>query len=192
MTLRNFAGATIFNHVGIDINNCASCHDGDQCDWKAIGLSTNHVPTTLDCSSCHDINNFASFAGITFSHLGIDPNNCASCHDAGIATPKIVNHIPAEDDCSVCHDSTVVFPRQRFLSQVHQDITRGCEGCHISQFFPANPNLVKATDHLPTNQDCYLCHTTTAFTPSILTMRASPAIAPRAMMAVPISLLSAP
>ena len=49
----------------------------------------------------------------------------------------------------------------------HQNITRGCEGCHVSQFFPADPNLVKSTDHLPTNQDCNLCHTTTAFSPSI-------------------------
>ena len=158
----DFAGAT-FDHVGIDTSNCALCHDGE----ISLGKSANHVPTSLDCSSCHVITDFTAFAGITFSHLGIDPNNCASCHDTGIATPKTVNHIPAQDDCSVCHDSTSVFASTTFLITVHQGITRGCEGCHVSQFFPADPNLVKATGHLPTNQDCYLCHTTTAFTPSV-------------------------
>lgn len=158
----DFVGAT-FDHVGIDTNNCGLCHDGG----ISIGKPTDHVPTSLDCSSCHVINNFTTFAGISFNHLGIDPNNCASCHDTGIATPKKVNHIPAQDDCSVCHDSTSVFASTTFLFTVHQNITRGCEGCHVSQFFPADPNLFKAANHLPTNQDCYLCHTTTVFAPSI-------------------------
>ena len=157
----NFTDAT-FDHMGIDTNNCASCHDGG----ISIGKSVNHVPTTLDCSSCHDINNFATFAGITFSHVGIDPNNCASCHSTGIATPKKLNHIPAQDECGVCHDSTDVFTSTTFAITLHQDITRGCEGCHIGLFFPANPNVVKATDHLPTEQDCYICHALVAFAPS--------------------------
>jgi len=158
----DFAGAT-FDHVGIDINNCGSCHDAG----ISIGKPANHVPTTLDCSSCHDVNNFTSFGGITFSHLGIDPNNCASCHGTGIATPKRVNHIPAEDDCSACHDSTVVFASTTFLATLHQDIAHGCEGCHVPRFFPTNPNVFKAEDHLPTDQDCFNCHTTAAFSPSI-------------------------
>lgn len=157
----DFAGVT-FNHVGIDINNCATCHDGE----ISLGKSANHLPTALDCSSCHVINDYTSFAGITFNHLGIDPNDCATCHDAGIATPKKVNHIPAQDDCSVCHDSTSSFTSTTFLITLHLDISRGCEGCHVSQFFPVNPDVVKAAGHLPTGQDCSLCHTTTAFVPS--------------------------
>jgi len=160
-TTVGFADAT-FDHVGIDINNCAACHDA------GIGTEkpTSHVPTTLDCSSCHDVNNFASFAGITFSHLGIDPNNCASCHGTGIATPKKINHIPSAEDCSACHDSTIAFTSTTFFGTLHQDVTHGCEGCHVVRFFPANPDVVKAADHLPSDQDCYLCHTTTSFFPS--------------------------
>ena len=131
------------------------------------GKSVNHVPTTLDCSSCHVTNDFTSFAGISFNHLGIDANDCASCHATGVATPKLTNHIPSQGDCSSCHDSTVSFASTTFLLTTHPGIMRGCEGCHVSQFFPADPNLTKATTHLPTNQDCSNCHTTSAFAPSI-------------------------
>ncbi len=159
----DFADA-IFNHAGIDTNNCALCHDGN----IALGKSLNHLPTSLDCSSCHVTNNFVTFAGISFNHLGIDPNNCATCHDTGIATPKIVNHIPTQDDCSVCHDSTSLFTSTTFMTSVHQDITRGCEGCHSGQFSTNSGRLYgKSGDHLPTFQDCDVCHTVAAFTPSV-------------------------
>jgi len=154
---------TPFNHFGIDSNNCALCHDGN----IALGKPVNHVPTSLDCSACHVTNDFNSFAGISFNHLGIDPNNCASCHATGIATPKPLNHIPAHDDCSVCHDSTDIFASTTFLSSVHQNLTRGCEGCHTTKFLSNRPDLFKAAGHVPTGQDCYLCHTVQAFKPSV-------------------------
>jgi predicted CXXCH cytochrome family protein len=162
---------TVFNHAGIT-TNCASCHDGSFDTTGAIGLSANHIPTTDDCSVCHDINDFTSFAGITFNHQGVDPNNnCASCHATGLATPKKVNHIPALEECSSCHKDLTNpggFASTTFLADVHGGITSGCEGCHTSQFLPlpSKPaaNLVKAVDHLPTAQDCDLCHTVAGFT----------------------------
>lgn len=158
----SFAGA-IFDHTGIDTGNCALCHDGD----ITLGKHVSHVPTSLDCSSCHVTTDFTTFAGITYNHAGIDPNNCASCHAAGIATPKSVNHIPARDDCSVCHDSTDVFTSTTFFTTVHPGITNGCEGCHDERFIPDRPELVKSASHLPTTQDCELCHTVDVFRPSI-------------------------
>ncbi|MEZ5552722.1 MAG: hypothetical protein R3E82_17710 [Pseudomonadales bacterium] len=157
----DFANA-VFDHVGTDTGDCALCHG----TGIAPGKPLNHLPTTLDCSSCHDVFNYDTFAGITFSHLGIDPGNCAACHATGIATPKITNHIPAQTECSLCHDSTDVFASTVFLANVHQDIVSGCEGCHVSRFFPARGDLVKASGHLPTAQDCSNCHRVTGFTPS--------------------------
>ncbi len=156
----DFADA-IWTHAGIDTANCALCHDGD----ITTGLSDNHVPTTLDCSSCHDITNFDTFAGIDYGHQGIDSNNCAQCHDTGIATAKPQNHIPSLSECSTCHESTDSFAATVFLTAVHQDLTTGCEGCHIDQFLPAVIH-VKAASHLPTTQDCFYCHTVAAITPS--------------------------
>lgn len=153
----------VFDHQGIDTSDCASCHD--------MGISTpksaNHLPTVLDCSSCHNIFDYDTFAGIVFNHAGIDPNDCAACHNTGIATPKDGDHIPAPTECSTCHDSTDLFSSTTFLVLQHPDIDRGCEGCHIARFFPARPDLVKAADHLPTTQDCSVCHVNTTFTLSI-------------------------
>jgi len=160
-TTTEFVNAT-FDHLFIDPGNCTLCHDGD----ISIGKPIDHVPTTLDCSACHG-NDTSSFAGIAFDHQGIDQNDCATCHDAGIATPKKMNHIPTQDDCSVCHDSTDVFTSTTFLDTVHSSIVRGCEGCHVGRFHPDDPLLYKATIHIPTTQDCYLCHATTAFRPAI-------------------------
>jgi len=157
----DFAGAT-FNHLGIDTADCASCHDGS----ISLGKPANHVPTDLDCSGCHDIGNFSTFAGISYSHAGIDTNACASCHDTGVSTPKAIDHIPAQDDCSRCHQSTDAFAFSNFLVTVHPDITSGCEGCHTTAFFSADSWLVKQADHLPTAQDCSVCHVVTTFSPS--------------------------
>ncbi len=152
---------TPFNHEGIDTNNCELCHDGG----ISTGKPDNHVPTDEDCSSCHNITNFNSFAGILYNHIGIDPNNCSACHGNSISMDKPVNHIPALGECSVCHDSTDTFTSTIFRSAVHDSLTSGCEGCHIDQFLPA-VSQVKSASHLPTSQDCYICHTVSSFTQS--------------------------
>ncbi len=153
---------TVFNHTGIDTANCTACHDSS----ISLGKPGNHVPTDLDCSACHDIGNFETFAGIAYSHAGIDPDNCASCHDAGIATPKPSSHIPTQADCSVCHDYTDSFVFSNFASTIHPDISAGCGGCHVSNVFPLRPELTKTDEHLPTSQDCSICHMNTTFAPA--------------------------
>jgi len=161
-----FKGA-VFNHTGIDTTNCAMCHDGN----IATGMTLNHMPTTRDCSSCHIVGNYVDFTGATFDHVGINNNDCASCHNGVIAITKIANHIPSQPECSQCHTDTNVggFVNSIFLSTVHPGMSTGCEGCHKDQFLSAKPNLLKATGHLPTIQDCHFCHTNTAFTPQIFT-----------------------
>ena len=161
-TTDTFVGA-VFDHTGIDAGNCALCHDGN----ISAGKSTNHMPTTRDCSDCHVTTNFIDFTGATFDHL--DPvvtNICATCHDGVIALGKKVNHIPAQTECTQCHIGTSPggFSPSGFFSDVHPDILTGCEGCHTSRFLPA---LIKATTHLPTSQDCHVCHTNDSFNPNI-------------------------
>ncbi|WP_455222965.1 cytochrome c3 family protein [Kaarinaea lacus] len=157
----SFADAT-FDHTGI-VDNCASCHDGN----ISMGKTANHIPTQDDCSVCHNDTNANGFANSTFL-TDVHPTitgDCVSCHNGRFATGKITNHIPAQDDCSVCHNFADGFASPaKFLGTVHPGITRGCEGCHISRFLAAG--FFKATDHLPTQQDCYLCHTNTAFVPA--------------------------
>ena len=164
-----FVGAT-FNHSGIT-DNCASCHDGSISIGKSIGhVQTELIQANLDCSSCHITSTFNTFTG-TFDH---DPqvvdNSCASCHNTGIALPKKVNHIPAQTECSQCHVDTSIggFISSTFFANVHTNITSGCEGCHSGQFSTTSTNLYgKPGNHLPTGQDCDVCHTNNAFNPSI-------------------------
>ena len=159
-----FAGAT-FDHTSTDTSNCLACHDGN----ISIGKSPGHVNTNLNCSSCHDTPTFSSFVDTFVHDLSIVGSDCASCHNTGIATPKKVNHIPSQAECSVCHGDTNTggFISTTFLTSVHTGISSGCEGCHSSQFIPGNPNAIKAANHLPTAQDCDVCHTNDAFVPSI-------------------------
>jgi len=164
----DFAAAT-FSHVGIS-SNCESCHDGSISSGKSIGhVQTDLIQTNLDCSSCHSTSTFITFAGTFFHDNNIVGNNCASCHNTGIATPKKVNHIPAQAECSQCHSDTNTggFVSSTFLTTVHPGLTSGCEGCHTTRFIPNNPDVVKKVSHLPTGQDCDVCHTNDTFIPSI-------------------------
>ena len=167
-----FAGVP-FNHAGIDPNNCTQCHNGDYGTTtdSLYGKPPSHLPTSQDCSVCHSV--AASFApAANFAHLGIS-DNCESCHNgdpayvAVGAIGKKIDHIPAVEQCSTCHiDKTAGgFASSTFLGTVHVGISSGCEGCHVGRFFPARPDLIKGANHLPTTQDCDLCHTVAGFGP---------------------------
>ena len=168
--ITNFADAT-FDHVGIDLNNCASCHNGG----ISTGKSAKHIPTEQNCNVCH-LTTAPFKPAQSFSHTGIT-DNCESCHNGNRdyvqvgAIGKILNHIPALNECSLCHNNTNSggFVSTTFLDSAgeHQKINSGCEGCHISKFIPDNPGAVRGPGHLPVAQDCDVCHTITAFTPSI-------------------------
>ena len=153
-----FIGTTV-DHSTIT-NNCASCHDGNISKGKSI----NHLQTSRDCSDCHTTTPL-TFVGGTFDHVGV--TTCASCHDGVIALDKSskANHIPAKRECSQCHSDTTVpggFVNSTFLAGVHPGLSTGCEGCHTAKYFPIEP-LVKATGHVPTNQDCHSCHSNVNF-----------------------------
>jgi len=173
-----------FTHLVVDVNgnkvviaeNCATCHDG----FISTGLSANHIPidNTVDCSSCHTYTadptiNPPTFTGASFDHSVTNTavTTCAACHDGILATGKTKNsagitivHIPTVADCSDCHTSS----SGNFVDNItfsHQNIKNGCGGCHSGKFTTRVTGKVvgKAsapTPHIPTEQDCYFCHTT--------------------------------
>jgi len=175
-TTTAFVPAT-FDHTGI-VDSCVSCHDGT----ISSGKSGNHLPTDQDCSVCHTTTTIGSsaapFKDTAFNHTGIT-GNCESCHSGNPdhvalgAIGKAQNHIPALNVCVDCHIDTFAggfASAATFMANVHTSYNQGCEGCHVSKFLPTangTQNVIKPASHLPTVQDCYLCHTITAFTPSI-------------------------
>lgn len=138
----------IFDHSRpeVDLNNCASCHDGN----TAPGKSLNHMPTTEDCHVCHTPGTFAT--GF-YDHSGV-VNGCNNCHNDVIVIGKPVNHIPTtpdDQDCAVCH----VVKFDDFTGAVfdHTGITSGCAMCHAGGI-----STGKHANHMPTTRDCSDCH----------------------------------
>jgi hypothetical protein len=166
-----FSGATVDHSVIFD--NCATCHNGNAATGKEDADPT-HIPTSDDCSSCHVYG--VAFTPSTFLagvHTSII-SDCQDCHGEFATDKPRRTHIPTLDDCSTCH-VTNSFVGATFN---HTGIDRGCEGCHNGRFTTAACTIKGKTvdciingepvlvDHIPTNQDCYLCHTVDAFTPS--------------------------
>jgi len=186
----DFAGVS-FDHTDIDTADCGQCHNGDFTTTAntLYGEPATHLPIPVtaswpdgqDCSVCHSVaipGVGPSFTPATnFAHLDIN-DNCESCHSGNAnfvavgALDKKPNHIPAVEQCTDCHVDTNSggFALNTFFPAQHDLITSGCEGCHVSRFFDTDPqltNLTKTANHLPTNQDCDICHTVAGFTPSI-------------------------
>ncbi len=168
----DFAGAT-FDHLGIDPNNCTLCHDGafSTTNDTLYGKPSTHVPSSQDCSLCHTTTEPFNVAS-PFNHTLIT-GNCESCHNGNLnyvavgAIDKKVNHIPSLNSCFDCHTDTSTdgfASPATYLSGDHSAITSGCQGCHISKFLPGN--LIKGANHLPTSQDCSVCHTVAGLVPS--------------------------
>jgi hypothetical protein len=116
------------------------------------------VPTTQDCSVCHQTTGFVPG---TFDHTGI-VNNCRSCHDGKFAIGKSDTHVQTNQDCSVCHTTSLPLS---FTGAVfdHTGIVDNCVSCHdggtaIGMDAKTNPA------HLATSLDCHNCHTTATFT----------------------------
>jgi len=160
--ITSFADVT-FDHTATDTSNCLTCHDGN----ISKGQSSGHVTTAENCSSCHSTSTFTTFASTFVHNSAIVSSDCASCHNTGIALPKKLNHIPAQAECSQCHTNTTVpggFATSTFFGNIHPGITNGCEGCHSGQFTTNSTNLYgKPVNHLPTVQDCDVCHTSASF-----------------------------
>jgi hypothetical protein len=172
----DFAANITFSHAGF-VDNCESCHDGG----ISTGKPFTHIPTPVgqNCDVCHSaapapIKPAPFKPALDFNHAGIS-NNCESCHDGSFnnaaagAIGKNASHIPSQNVCVTCHTNTTLggFAPSDFLTTVHPNIVTGCEGCHTTKFIKNNPALVKTTTHLPTTQDCDVCHTNATFTPSI-------------------------
>ncbi len=61
---------------------------------------TNHIPTTVNCSSCHRTTNWTP---AFFTHNGVAPGTCSRCHNQTIASGKPATHIPTTMACDSCH-----------------------------------------------------------------------------------------
>jgi hypothetical protein len=99
----SFTATWAMNHTSVASYRCDGCHNGSYTTYNAQTKLTNHIPTVLDCGSCHTtVNWIVSHADI---HRGIT-TGCVGCHDGVHATGKI-NYAPGHpvtsDQCETCH-----------------------------------------------------------------------------------------
>ncbi|MGD8801866.1 MAG: hypothetical protein PVG12_01690 [Gammaproteobacteria bacterium] len=154
-------------HPGIT-SGCEGCHTSQFIpDNPALIKTASHLPVTQDCNVCHTNTNTA-FTPSIFSHAGIT-GNCASCHDGSAdnvlagATGMTPNHPPTNgQDCGVCHGIGANFTDGIFD---HTGIVNNCTQCHGDN--ATGSAVKKHAGHVPTTQDCSVCHVPGTFTDAV-------------------------
>lgn len=158
---------TTFLHAPIPPGTmCGTCHNGA----IATGLTPNHVPTLLDCGSCHTTSAWSPLAaasrapavgsvqpGQGFDHAGVTPSQCATCHNGTLATGRSTNHINTTSRCAACHTTTQWAP-VAFVD--HNQVTGPCANCHNGITATG-----KSANHPVTNAECNQCHSRGSWQP---------------------------
>lgn len=151
LNFSSFTG-TRFNHSGA--GTCATCHNGVIATGKTASHATG-AKATGACSDCHKLTTAWLPAG--FSHTGVVPGTCATCHNGTYATGKTATHTTVAKStraCDDCHRTTAWLPA--YFN--HLGVTTGtCTNCHIR---PTNHTGSRATI------TCDACHKTAAWLPA--------------------------
>ena len=125
---------------------CMQCHSPG---GRVVSTfkSSNHLPTTVNCSSCHRTTNWTP---AFFTHNGVAPGTCSKCHNQTTAVGKSATHIPTTMSCDSCH-RTVGWTGAAFK---HQGVGPGtCATCHNGIQAQG-----KSAGHLSTAASCDSCH----------------------------------
>lgn len=159
----NFLGSS-YNHVSpASAGVCATCHTGAY--PNVSGKPAVHVATTASCDNCHtptNTQNFTTFLGATYSHVGVVAGSCATCHNSVTATGKPALHIPTTAACDQCHTQANTGNYTNFLGAVYNHTNPPpaglCSTCHNGTY----PNVLGKSSypsHVATTAQCDTCHT---------------------------------
>jgi hypothetical protein len=112
-----------------------------------------------------------------FSHLGVTPGNCASCHSArGGASALPGGHLPTTLSCDACHRTTAWTP----VTYAHPGVGPGrCASCHAGPSKWATP---KPAGHFLTMRSCDVCHHSTSAWEPVMYDHLSPRYRPQTAM----------
>ena len=108
----------------------------------------NHLPTTVNCDSCHRT---TAWKPAFFTHNGVKPGTCSTCHNGSTAVGKPATHMPSTLSCDSCHRTAVSWTGAVFR---HQGIASGsCLSCHNGVQARGKP-----ATHVATSASCDACH----------------------------------
>jgi hypothetical protein len=137
--------------------SCASCHAAGK--TPSIDCSTCHPPIETVHSSADDAHGVRNGCSTTRCHAEGDlavihttaPNNCATCHRAGV-TPIA--------DCGQCHLPTTIVTRHYKADAQHTGtlttcVAEGCHGSNVAALHQGGPGCnVCHADGAPTTVTC--------------------------------------
>jgi hypothetical protein len=143
--------------------NCAGCH-ANGTRVAATPMTSNHVPTTAACETCHF--STITFSGTRFNHGTIAPGTCTTCHNGRISQGKPSNHNSAAQttfNCEQCHRTHAWFP----APFNHVAISPGsCEAqCHRTGSFATGRPSSHSTG-LKATSTCDTCHRFSSWFPT--------------------------
>jgi hypothetical protein len=144
------------NHAGTN-GKCSTCHGGSYTTLGADAKPGTHIPTTQSCDICHTT---VQWKPTSFSHTGVAPGSCATCHNGTNAAGKSVPHIPTTQSCDVCHRTGIAW-LPLITPYAHAGVAAGtCSTCHVSSY----PEMeYKPANHIPTTASCDACHKKTTW-----------------------------
>ena len=136
--------------------DCATCHEQNN-PRGALAMPTRHVQTIDACDTCHST---AGFSGARFSHVGVMPGGCASCHDGIRAPGKPVVHPATNASCDQCHRLSGFLPVGNVpANHIPYAANATCTACHTSADFSVMPTLTAIHANAPsTTGNCAQCH----------------------------------
>jgi hypothetical protein len=160
---------TNMNHTLVASITCSTCHSGAYLSEHADKKGSSHIPTTLECNSCHKNTVNWTVPLTDMNHTGLN-GQCSTCHSGGYlsenAQMKSPSHIPTSAQCDACHTSTVVWTP---VMHITTGITGQCEVCHNGAY-TASKAVGVPVNHIPyktqllggASMSCDACHMSTA------------------------------
>ncbi len=149
------------DHSGF-VSNCITCHDG----VGASGKSPAHINTGNLCDSCHDVfpARWAPVAANRVDHTQVN-GSCVSCHNNTPFSGKPPTHITTTDNCDACHaPGPLPWAPVAANAVDHAEVLGVCSSCHNG-----STAVGKLPTHVVTNDECDVCHNTSAWLPATAT-----------------------
>lgn len=186
ITITFTAPLPTMRHSAVTSIACATCHNGGYLSEKgtlgvgALAQPIGHVVTNgAACNSCHlsaSDTNPLGWQNAGFSHTGVTPATCGTCHIPGTSGAKTMasrtTHIPVSGNaCDACHVSG--YTTFAGAKMYHPAVTSvSCFTCHNGSYLTEKGTLglgaramTTISNHIPVSTTvCSICHTGTAYT----------------------------
>ncbi|MFY9329768.1 MAG: cytochrome c3 family protein [Georgfuchsia sp.] len=152
----------VMDHAGTG-GQCANCHNGTYTSVNAQTKPGSHLPTSQSCDGCHTT---TAWIPTSFTHSGVAPGSCATCHNGVNATGKVTPHIPTSQSCDSCHRTGISW-MPLLTPYAHTGIATGsCSSCHDGGYTSIDSKTNIVSNHVPTTVSCDSCHATTSWVPN--------------------------